>query len=94
VTNDTLPTSTGIHLTILRAGTEAFHADTTLAELKRRPEELVEYLYREASFPNGCFLLTGTGIVPPDSFTLLPGDRVEIAIDGIGLLANTVEQLS
>jgi 2-dehydro-3-deoxy-D-arabinonate dehydratase len=39
-------------------------------------------------------LLTGTGIVPPDSFTLLPGDRVEIAIDGIGLLANTVEQLS
>jgi 2-dehydro-3-deoxy-D-arabinonate dehydratase len=94
VTNDALPTSTGIHLTILRGGAPAFHADTTLAELKRRPEELVEYLYREASFPNGCFLLTGTGIVPPDSFTLLPGDRVEISIDGIGLLANPVEQLS
>jgi 2-dehydro-3-deoxy-D-arabinonate dehydratase len=94
VTRDPLPASTGIHLTILRAGGAAFSADTTLAELKRRPEELVEYLYREASFPNGCFLLTGTGIVPPDSFTLLPGDRVEIAIDGIGLLANTVEQLS
>jgi len=94
VTRDALPVSTGIHLTILRGGTPAFRADTTLAELKRRPEELVEFLFREASFPNGCFLLTGTGIVPPDSFTLLPGDRVEIAIDGIGLLANTVEQRS
>ncbi len=94
VTRDAPPPSTGIHLTILRAGTQAFRASTTLAEMKRRPEELVEFLYREASFPNGCFLLTGTGIVPPDSFTLLPGDRVEIAIDGIGLLANTVEQLS
>ncbi len=62
--------------------------------MKRRPEELVEYLYRESSFPNGCFLMTGTGVVPPDSFTLLPGDRVEITIDGIGTLANPVEQLS
>jgi 2-dehydro-3-deoxy-D-arabinonate dehydratase len=94
VTRNPLPPTTGIHLKILRAGATVFHADTTLAELKRRPEELVEYLYREASFPNGCFLLTGTGIVPPDSFTLLPGDRVEIAIDNIGLLANMVEQLS
>ena len=53
---------------------------------------LVDYLYRENSFPNGCFLLTGTGIVPPDTFTLWPGDEIEIRIDGIGALRNTVQQ--
>ena len=58
--------------------------------MKRRPAELVEYLFRETSFPNGCFLLTGTGIIPPDTFTLHSGDVIEIAIDGIGELRNTV----
>lgn len=93
ISREPLAPSTGIHLKIERAGANLFSGSTTLAELKRRPEELVEYLYRESSFPNGCFLLTGTGIVPPDSFTLLPGDIVEIAIDGIGVLRNTVDQL-
>lgn len=93
VANGPLPPSTGIHLTIRRGAAEMFTGSTKLAEMKRRPEELVAYLYRETSYPEGCFLLTGTGVVPPDSFTLLAGDRVEISIDGIGTLANTVERL-
>lgn len=83
--------STGIHLTIRRAGEAVFTGSARLADMKRGFEELVGYLYRESSFPGGCFLLTGTGIVPPDSFTLAAGDHVEIAIDGIGSLINTVE---
>ncbi len=94
VTRDLLPASTGISIAIRRDKEEVFRGSTTLAEMKRKPEELVEYLFREASFPNGCFLMTGTGVVPPDSFTLQPGDRVDIAIDGIGTLINFVEQLS
>ena len=86
------PPSTGIHLTILRDGVAVFSGSTKLAAMKRRLEELVSYLYRECTFPAGCVLLTGTGVVPPDSFTLVVGDRVEISIDGIGTLANTVEQ--
>ena len=58
--------------------------------MKRRPEELVEYLYRNNSFPKGCFLLTGTGVVPPDSFTLKAGDEIRITIPPIGILVNTV----
>ena len=56
-----------------------------------RAASLVEYLYRETSFPDGCVLLTGTGVVPPDDFTLRGGDEVHISIDGIGTLQNTVE---
>ena len=55
-------------------------------------EELVEYLFRETSFPNGVYLMTGTGIVPPDNFTLKPGDEVKISIENIGTLVNTVGQ--
>ncbi len=51
----------------------------------------MEYLYREMSFPDGCILLTGTGIVPPDTFTLQSGDEIAISIEGIGTLNNTVE---
>jgi 2-dehydro-3-deoxy-D-arabinonate dehydratase len=58
--------------------------------MKRKPEELVEYLYRNNSFPHGCFLLTGTGVVPPDSFTLKPGDEIRITIPPIGTLVNVV----
>jgi 2-dehydro-3-deoxy-D-arabinonate dehydratase len=90
VTPEALPASTEIRLNIQRAGTSAFSDATTLAAMKRRPAGLVEYLYRETSFPNGCFLLTGTGIIPPDTFTLHSGDIIEIAIDGIGVLRNTV----
>jgi 2-dehydro-3-deoxy-D-arabinonate dehydratase len=81
-----------IHLVIRRGGAAVFEATTSLARLKRRPEELVAWLYRESSFPHGCVLLTGTGIVPPNDFTLEPGDEVAITIDGIGTLRNPVER--
>ena len=87
-----LPSSTVIDLKIRRGPETAYHSSTTLAELKRGLEELVGFLYRESSFPKGSILLTGTGIVPPDSFTLAVGDLIEISIDGIGVLANPVEQ--
>ena len=59
--------------------------------MRRSPAELVEFLYRETSFPHGCILLTGTGVVPPDEFTLQPGDEVEIHVPPIGTLRNLVE---
>jgi 2-dehydro-3-deoxy-D-arabinonate dehydratase len=79
-----------IRLEIGRGGAVAFAADTSLTRLKRRPEELVAWLFREASFPVGAVLLTGTGIVPPSDFTLEPGDEVAITIDGIGTLRNPI----
>lgn len=90
IQKDPMPTSTQIKLEILRSGNIEFSASTTLAELKRDPKTLVEYLFRDQSFPFGCFLLTGTGIVPPDSFTLKSKDEIRISIDGIGTLVNDV----
>jgi 2-dehydro-3-deoxy-D-arabinonate dehydratase len=85
-----LSTSTPIRLEIVRDGRTEFAGATTLAELKREPATLVEYLFRDNSFPFGAFLMTGTGIVPPDSFTLASGDRIRITIDPIGTLENKV----
>lgn len=85
-----LPASAEIQLEILRAGKAEFAGATTLKELKRDPQQLVDYLYRNTSFPSGCFLLTGTGIVPPDSFTLKPDDEIRITIAPIGTLSNRV----
>ena len=90
IQNEPLPSSTRISLEILRAGQKEFAATVTLTELKRSPATLVEYLFRDHSFPYGCFLLTGTGIVPPDSFTLQTADEIRISIDAIGTLVNTV----
>ena len=90
VSPDPLPPSTEISLEIVRGDKSEFTAATTLASMKRDPTTLVEYLYRNNSFPAGCFLLTGTGIVPADSFTLAQGDEIRIAITGIGTLVNTV----
>src|SRR5262249_45008209 len=90
VTSAPLAATTEIRLEILRGRETAFSGSTTLASLKRDLKVLVEYLYRENSFPNGCFLLTGTGIVPPNAFTLSHGDEIRIEIDGIGTLANVV----
>jgi 2-dehydro-3-deoxy-D-arabinonate dehydratase len=59
--------------------------------MKRTAQVLVDYLYRECSFPVGCYLMTGTGIIPPDTFTLQRGDEIRISIDGIGELVNPVE---
>jgi 2-dehydro-3-deoxy-D-arabinonate dehydratase len=85
-----IPTSTEIKLQILRAGKTVFSGTTALSELKRTFSTLLEYLYRDNAFPNGCFLLTGTGIVPPDEFTLQQEDEIHITITGIGTLINTV----
>lgn len=90
VTDGPLAKSTTITLEIERGEEIAFRGQTTLAELKRSPEELVSYLFRDNSFPDGALLMTGTGIVPPDSFTLSYEDRIHIAIDGIGTLSNHV----
>jgi len=90
VSSEALPPSTEIAIAIRRGGQVAFSGATTLSEMKRKPEELVEYLYRSNSFPDGCFLLTGTGIVPPDSFTLHPGDEIRITVPPIGTLSNVV----
>src|SRR5438270_1593371 len=90
VANELLPASTEISIDIQRRDQSVFSGATRLSEMKRQPEELVEYLYRSSSFPRGCFLLTGTGIVPPDSFTLQPGDQISITIPPIGTLVNQV----
>jgi 2-dehydro-3-deoxy-D-arabinonate dehydratase len=90
ISSESLPAATEISLQILRAGEPAFAGTTALREMKRKPEELVEYLYRSSTFPQGCFLLTGTGIVPPDSFTLHAGDEIRITISPIGTLVNAV----
>jgi 2-dehydro-3-deoxy-D-arabinonate dehydratase len=91
IRNEPMPTNTQIKLEILRSNHTEFSATITLTELKRDPATLVEYLFRDHSFRYGCFLLTGTGIVPPDSFTLQSNDEIQITIDGIGTLINTVE---
>ncbi len=85
-----LDRSTGIHLEIRRQSEPVFSASTSLAELKRDPKELVSFLFRDNSFPQCVFLLTGTGIVPGDDFTLAAGDVIRISIDGIGTLENYV----
>jgi 2-dehydro-3-deoxy-D-arabinonate dehydratase len=81
---------TAIRLDILRQGTRKFEGSTTLSQLKRTPASLASWLLRDNSFPHGCFLSTGTGIVPGDGFTLESGDVVRISIDPIGELVNPV----
>ena len=85
-----LPRSTEIRLEISRAGGVAFAGSTSLEKMKRGFEELVDWLFRDNVFPNGCYLLTGTGVVPPDSVTLQSGDEVRITIPPIGTLRNVV----
>ena len=90
IQKEPMPATTQIAMKILRGGIAEFSAAIQLSEMKRDPQILVEYLYRDQSFPYGCFLLTGTGIVPPDSFTLKSGDEIRISIGGIGTLTNHV----
>jgi 2-dehydro-3-deoxy-D-arabinonate dehydratase len=87
---DVPPSETAIRLEIARGGKVAFAGDTTLAQLKRKPAELVGFLFRDQSFPSGVFLMTGTGIVPGTDFTLARGDEIRIEIAGVGRLVNTV----
>jgi 2-dehydro-3-deoxy-D-arabinonate dehydratase len=80
----------GIRLTVTRGGSVAFEGATSLARMARPLEDLVDWLGRENAFPDGVILLTGTGVVPPDDFTLHAGDVVSITIDGVGTLTNPV----
>jgi len=79
-----------IKLEILRDASVIFNGEISINRIKRKHAELVEFLFREASFPNGTYLMTGTGIIPPDDFTLSIGDEIRISIEGIGTLVNTV----
>jgi 2-dehydro-3-deoxy-D-arabinonate dehydratase len=79
-----------IELEIRRAGAVVFAGETCVDRIKRTFGELVDYLFRSQAFPRGAMLLTGAGIVPPDSFTLAEGDCVRITISGIGALENPV----
>jgi 2-dehydro-3-deoxy-D-arabinonate dehydratase len=90
VSEGPLPRETEISIQIHRAGSLAFSGQVALSELKRDPQTLVDYLYRDNAFPQGCFLMTGTGIVPPSSFTLAGGDCIRITIAPIGTLENKV----
>jgi 2-dehydro-3-deoxy-D-arabinonate dehydratase len=81
---------TSIVLTIRRRGEVVFNGDTNLGQLNRKLQDLADWLGRENEFPHGAFLLTGTGIVPPDDFTLEDGDQVAITVTGIGTLDNPV----
>ena len=80
----------GIRLVVLRGSDVAFQGETSVGQMARSFTDLIGYLGRDNSFPTGAFLLTGTGIVPSDEFTLEPGDQVEISIDGIGTLTNSI----
>jgi 2-dehydro-3-deoxy-D-arabinonate dehydratase len=86
-----LPAESRIAMRIVREERVRFEGATTLSQMRRRPAELVEFLFREMSFPVGCVLLTGTGVIPPDEFTLRSRDVVRISIEGIGELVNRVE---
>jgi 2-dehydro-3-deoxy-D-arabinonate dehydratase len=86
------PESIGIKMEIERRSAVVFRGETSIARMARRFDDLVDWLGRDNLFPAGVILLTGTGIVPPDDFTLAAGDLVRITIDGIGSLANPVIQ--
>ncbi len=88
IQSDAPAATTRIHLQIDRAGAPAFEGETTVSQLKRTPQELAGFLFRDNTFPTGTFLMTGTGIVPGDEFTLQSGDVVKITIEGIGTLVN------
>lgn len=79
-----------IAIEIRRAGTRVFAGETTVGQIKRPLASLASWLFRENSFPSGCYLMTGTGIVPPDDFTLARGDEIRISLAGVGTLGNSV----
>src|SRR5256714_3229604 len=90
VSEKPIPAETNIRMSIHRSGQEVFNHSASLSRMKRSLNELAAYLFRECEFPTGCFLMTGTCIVPPNDFTLNKNDVVQIDIDGIGRLTNTI----
>jgi 2-dehydro-3-deoxy-D-arabinonate dehydratase len=79
-----------VQIAIRRQGELVFSGGTSVSKIKRSFEELASYLFRSQTFPHGAILLTGTGVIPPDSFTLQSGDEIDIEISGIGRLKNSV----
>ncbi len=90
VTKEPLPPNTIIQLVISRDNKNVFEGSISINQIKRTFTELTGFLYRESTFPNGSFLMTGTGIVPGNEFTLRSGDQISITIEPIGTLVNTV----
>ena len=90
VTEDPLPQDTMIFLEIIGNNETVFKGDVAINQIVREFEDLAEFLYRESSFPHGSLLMTGTGIVPPNDFTLQSKDEVHITIEPIGKLVNYV----
>jgi|GEM_PF-32908 len=91
VTDGPLPPGTKIQLHVIRNSNAIFEGEVGIDQIRRKFEDLVSYLYRECSFPHGCLLMTGTGIVPTKDFTLHHGDEIHITIEPIGKLVNTVK---
>ena len=94
VTDQPISHKTNIEIQISRNGEIMYDEQICIDQIKRKFENLVDYLFRECDFANGCFLMTGTGLVPADDFTLHVGDEVRIRIDAIGTLVNTISQKS
>lgn len=90
VTKEPISSQTKIALEIIRKGTKVYEGNVGIDQIKRKLEELVSFVFRECSFPDGCLIMTGTGIVPSHDFTLVSGDEIRITIDNIGTLVNTV----
>lgn len=90
IPTEPMSVTTSIHIEISRDNKPVFEGKTTLEQLKRNPDELIGWLYRSNTFASGAFLMTGTGLVPSNEFTLEIGDVVIISIDNIGQLKNTV----
>ncbi len=90
VTDEALSPDTAIEIEIRRDGEVVFSGETHIRQIKRGFPELAEFLFRDNSFPAGAYLMTGTGVVPPDSFTLRSGDEIRITIGPVGTLVNTV----
>lgn len=86
------PDQIGVSMKIERAGEVVFAEETSAEQMARGFEDLVGWLGRDNEFPQGAFLMTGTGIVPTSDFTLRPGDAVHITVDGVGTLTNTIVQ--
>lgn len=91
VTEQPLNNNTTIRLEINRENKTVFEGSIAINQMKRTPEELVSFVFKECSFPYGCLIMTGTGIVPGNDFTLKSGDEIKISIDGIGTLVNEVD---
>ena len=90
VTDGPFPLDSKIYLDIVRNGSKVFSGEIGVDQIVRKFEDIVQYLYKHTTYPHGSFLMTGTGIVPGTDFTLAQNDEINITIDNIGTLTNTI----